>query len=137
MAPELVNGMETFDGCKADIWACGVTLWNFTTGASPLPHTFRWRSVLHGIPYQRHNHFTASQSASEGCPLTLAAAPLRAGGYPFPFDNGSVVALFTSIGKGEYTIPDGTGPVLEALLRGILTVDYEHRFSIEQIVTHE
>ena len=80
---------------------------------------------------------TASQSASEGCPLTLAAAPLRAGGYPFPFDNGSVVALFTSIGKGEYTIPDGTGPVLEALLRGILTVDYEHRFSIEQIVTHE
>lgn len=90
MAPELVNGMDTFDGCKADIWACGVTLWNFTTG-----------------------------------------------GYPFPFRDGSVLALFTSIGKGEYTIPDGTGPVLEALLRGILTVNYEQRFSIEQVVTHE
>ena len=48
-----------------------------------------------------------------------------------------MVALFTSIGKGEYTIPDGTGPVLEALLRGILTVDYEQRFSIEQLVAHE
>ena len=89
------------------------------------------------MPCQRHTHFTASQPASEGRPLTPAAASLRAGGYPFPFDDGSVVALFTSIGKGEYTIPDGTGPVLEALLRGILTVDYEQRFSIEQIVAHE
>ena len=84
---------------------------------------------LNALPPRTHHR---EMPTHRSCGLRI-----RAGGYPFPFRDGSVLALFTSIGKGEYTIPDGTGPVLEALLRGILTVNYEQRFSIEQVVTHE
>eukprot|EP00051_Salpingoeca_urceolata_P031935 m.13615 g.13615 ORF g.13615 m.13615 type:complete len:442 (+) comp4604_c0_seq1:659-1984(+) len=33
--PELANGAEVFSGYKVDIWACGVTLWNMTSGTYP------------------------------------------------------------------------------------------------------
>ncbi|XP_043283988.1 serine/threonine-protein kinase STK11 [Venturia canescens] len=33
--PEIANGCETFAGFKVDIWSCGVTLYNITTGLYP------------------------------------------------------------------------------------------------------
>jgi len=33
--PEVANGWETFSGYKIDVWSCGVTLYNFTTGNYP------------------------------------------------------------------------------------------------------
>ncbi|GLH06674.1 hypothetical protein R5R35_011899 [Gryllus longicercus] len=33
--PEIANGHETFAGFKVDIWSCGVTLYNITTGLYP------------------------------------------------------------------------------------------------------
>ncbi|XP_074109947.1 lkb1/serine/threonine kinase 11 [Cotesia typhae] len=33
--PEIANGCESFAGFKVDIWSCGVTLYNITTGIYP------------------------------------------------------------------------------------------------------
>jgi len=33
--PEVANGMEKFSGFKIDVWSCGVTLFNFSTGDYP------------------------------------------------------------------------------------------------------
>lgn len=33
--PEIANGVDIFSGYKLDIWACGVTLFNITTGKYP------------------------------------------------------------------------------------------------------
>lgn len=33
--PEVANGWDIFSGYKIDVWSCGVTLYNFTTGAYP------------------------------------------------------------------------------------------------------
>lgn len=33
--PEIANGVDVFSGYKLDIWACGVTLFNITTGKYP------------------------------------------------------------------------------------------------------
>jgi len=33
--PEIANGVDVFSGYKLDIWACGVTLFNITTGQYP------------------------------------------------------------------------------------------------------
>eukprot|EP00042_Codosiga_hollandica_P028834 m.154493 g.154493 ORF g.154493 m.154493 type:complete len:388 (-) comp52891_c0_seq3:529-1692(-) len=33
--PELANGASSLSGFKQDVWASGVTLWNFTTGTYP------------------------------------------------------------------------------------------------------
>ena len=33
--PEVANGWEVFSGYKIDVWSCGVTLYNFTTGGYP------------------------------------------------------------------------------------------------------
>eukprot|EP00040_Diaphanoeca_grandis_P005544 m.33295 g.33295 ORF g.33295 m.33295 type:complete len:388 (-) comp16794_c0_seq2:147-1310(-) len=37
MSPETVEGSGRTCGIKADVWACGVTLWNFVTGEYPFP----------------------------------------------------------------------------------------------------
>eukprot|EP00041_Stephanoeca_diplocostata_P000019 m.13028 g.13028 ORF g.13028 m.13028 type:complete len:405 (+) comp10019_c0_seq2:121-1335(+) len=87
MAPELVDGLDSFDGVKVDIWASGVTLWNFVTGD-----------------------------------------------YPFPFEHGSLIELYSCISKGEYTIPDDLPVELASLLRGVLTVNADLRLSIPDIM---
>ena len=33
--PEVANGWDVFSGYKIDVWSCGVTLYNFTTGEYP------------------------------------------------------------------------------------------------------
>ena len=33
--PEVANGWDVFSGYKIDVWSCGITLYNFTTGQYP------------------------------------------------------------------------------------------------------
>jgi len=33
--PEVANGWDTFSGFKIDVWSCGITLYNFSTGDYP------------------------------------------------------------------------------------------------------
>jgi len=51
----------------------------------------------------------------------------------FPFENPNIISMFTNIARGKYTIPDWVEPELKDLLKGILQVDPDNRFSIAQI----
>jgi len=45
--PEIANAAAVFSGCKVDVWAAGVTLWNMTTGSYPFPfENATWLTLL-------------------------------------------------------------------------------------------
>ncbi|CAL5985894.1 Kinase [Hexamita inflata] len=68
---------------------------------------------------------------SAGCLLyTLMVGKL-------PFDDPYVPTLFRKIRNGEYTIPDFVSPLGADLIRGMLQVSVEKRFTVEMIVSHE
>jgi serine/threonine protein kinase len=54
-----------------------------------------------------------------------------------PFEAENIYLLFQTIGKGIYTIPDEIEPHLAALLNGLLHIDKNARFTIEQIKQHD
>ncbi|KAJ8270074.1 hypothetical protein GJAV_G00110040 [Gymnothorax javanicus] len=54
----------------------------------------------------------------------------------YPFEGDNIYKLFENIGKGDYTIPQGCGPLLSDLLRGMLEYDPVRRFSIQRIRQH-
>jgi len=54
----------------------------------------------------------------------------------FPFDSPNLISLFTNIARGKFTIPDWVGTELTDLLKGILQVDPDNRFSLIQIKKH-
>eukprot|EP00035_Acanthoeca_spectabilis_P038796 m.56290 g.56290 ORF g.56290 m.56290 type:complete len:182 (+) comp9295_c0_seq4:2537-3082(+) len=56
--------------------------------------------------------------------------------YPFPFEHGSAMTLYSSISKGEYTIPEYLSEDLHSLLSAILTVNPAERISVAEIMTH-
>lgn len=56
--------------------------------------------------------------------------------YPFPFEHGSERELFTSICKGEYTIPEFLPEEIHALLSAILTKNPVERISLTEIMVH-
>jgi len=54
-----------------------------------------------------------------------------------PFEADNIYLLFQTIGKGVYTIPDDIEPHLTSLLHGLLHIDKNLRFTIEQIKQHD
>ncbi len=50
-----------------------------------------------------------------------------------PFEADNIYLLFQTIGKGDYKIPDDVEPHLTTLLHGLLNIDKNSRFTIEQI----
>ncbi|CAG5123572.1 unnamed protein product [Candidula unifasciata] len=54
----------------------------------------------------------------------------------YPFEGENIYILFENIGKGVYSIPEGVSDLLEDLLRGMLTIESEKRFSLQQIRQH-
>jgi len=54
----------------------------------------------------------------------------------FPFESPNIISLFTNIARGKFSIPDWIGPELMDLLKGILQVDPDKRFSLTQIKKH-
>ncbi|XP_029905295.1 serine/threonine-protein kinase STK11-like [Myripristis murdjan] len=54
----------------------------------------------------------------------------------YPFEGDNIYKLFENIGRGEYSIPAGCGPLLSSLLRGMLEYDPAKRFSIQHIRQH-
>lgn len=68
---------------------------------------------------------------SSGCLLyTLLVGKL-------PFDDPYVPTLFRKIRNGEYTIPDFVNPLAADLIRGMLQVQVDKRFTIDMVVNHE
>ena len=53
--PEIANGQETFSGFKVDVWATGVTLFNFVTGGYPFEGDTIFRYI-----YMKLKHITLS-----------------------------------------------------------------------------
>ncbi len=60
---------------------------------------------------------------------------LVTGRLPFEADN--IYLLFQTIGKGVYTIPNDIEPQLTSLIHGLLHLNKELRFKIEQIKQHD
>jgi len=85
--PEIANGVDSFSGYKLDIWACGVTLFNITTGK-----------------------------------------------YPFEGDN--IYRLFNNIGNGKLVMAENVDSTLKSMLLGLLEHDYDTRFTIAEVQTH-
>jgi serine/threonine-protein kinase 11 len=54
----------------------------------------------------------------------------------FPFETPNIISLFTNIAKGKFKIPDWVSPELTELLKSILQVDPDNRFSLLQIKKH-
>ncbi|BFZ16358.1 hypothetical protein BsWGS_19401 [Bradybaena similaris] len=54
----------------------------------------------------------------------------------YPFEGENIYILFENIGKGVYSIPEGVSDLLEDLLRGMLTIESEKRFNLQQIRQH-
>jgi len=54
----------------------------------------------------------------------------------FPFDSPNIISLFTNIARGKFTIPEWVGSELTDLLKCILQVDPDNRFSLQQIKKH-
>jgi serine/threonine-protein kinase 11 len=54
----------------------------------------------------------------------------------YPFDGDTVFLLFENIAKGEFVIPDNVDESLSSLLRGMLHVNQNLRFSIQNIKAH-
>ncbi|CAF0759565.1 unnamed protein product [Adineta ricciae] len=67
------------------------------------------------------------------CGVTLYN--LVTGRLPFEADN--IYLLFQTIGTGIYTIPDDIEPHLGSLINGLLHVNKNARFTIEQIKQHD
>lgn len=56
----------------------------------------------------------------------------------YPFSGDTIFRLFEDIAKCEYTIPTSlVDPVLESLIRGMLTADPQERFSVLNIKSHD
>lgn len=54
----------------------------------------------------------------------------------YPFDGETVFLLFENIAKGEFVIPENVDDSLASLLRGMLHVNQDSRFSIQRIKEH-
>jgi len=54
----------------------------------------------------------------------------------FPFVGSNVVTLFENIAKGKYVVPDWVDDNLQNLLAGMINVNPESRFSLEEIKKH-
>ena len=54
-----------------------------------------------------------------------------------PFEAENIYVLFRTIAKGVYQIPDDIEPHLTSLLNGLLHIDKNSRFTIEQIKQHD
>jgi serine/threonine protein kinase len=67
------------------------------------------------------------------CGVTLYN--LVTGRLPFEADN--IYLLFQTIGRGVYTIPEDIEPHLTSLLNGLLDINKNSRFTIEQIKQHD
>ena len=67
------------------------------------------------------------------CGVTLYN--LVTGRLPFEADN--IYLLFQTIGKGIYIIPSDIEPQLTSLIHGLLHIDKQQRFTVEQIKQHE
>ena len=64
------------------------------------------------------------------CGVTLYV--LIVGKQPF-YDDGNIMNLYEQIASGKYEIPDWVEGDLKALIKGMMTVDEEERWSIETI----
>jgi serine/threonine-protein kinase 11 len=67
------------------------------------------------------------------CGVTLYN--LVTGRLPFEADN--IYLLFQTIGKGIYTIPNDIEPHLTSLINGLLHINKNLRFTLEQIKQHD
>ncbi|UJR21557.1 hypothetical protein I4U23_024641 [Adineta vaga] len=54
-----------------------------------------------------------------------------------PFEADNIYLLFQTIGKGVYTIPDDVELHLTSLIHGLLHINKNQRFTVEQIKQHE
>jgi len=54
----------------------------------------------------------------------------------FPFNGSNVVTLFESISKGNYEIPDWIDDNLRSLLTGIININPESRYNLDEIKKH-
>lgn len=55
----------------------------------------------------------------------------------YPFEGDTVYKLFENISKGEFTIPSDLDQSLSSLIRGMLDVDPDSRFSLIEIRNHD
>jgi hypothetical protein len=55
----------------------------------------------------------------------------------YPFEGETVFLLFETISQGEFGLPPDTSPDLAALLRGMLRVPEESRFSLKDVKESE
>ena len=55
----------------------------------------------------------------------------------YPFEGDTVFLLFENISKGTFSIPPDLDPKLCSLLRGMLSVDQDQRFSVADVKRHE
>jgi serine/threonine-protein kinase 11 len=54
----------------------------------------------------------------------------------YPFDGDTIFLLFENIARGEFVIPENVDTSLASLLKGMLHVDQNLRFSIQCIKAH-
>ena len=54
-----------------------------------------------------------------------------------PFEADNIYLLFQTIGKGVYTIPNDLEPQLSSLVQGLLHINKNLRFKLEQIKQHD
>lgn len=54
----------------------------------------------------------------------------------YPFDGDTVFLLFENIAKGEFVTPDNVDETLDTLIRGMLHVNQDQRFTIQAIRAH-
>lgn len=55
----------------------------------------------------------------------------------YPFDGDSIYSLYAAIGSGKFVIPDGVTDPAALLLRSMLDLDVENRYSVHQVQQSE
>lgn len=92
------------------------------------PH-FQSPQIANGL-----KQFSGKKLDIWACGVTLYV--LVVGKQPF-HDDGNIMNLYEQIAVGKYEIPDWVEPDLKALIKGMMTVDEDERWSIEQIKSCE